>query len=55
MATELNQGIIMKALDYGYDKAINGLPGLETAEELANDYLAGEGSLETKAQKLVRW
>ncbi len=55
MAEKLNQGLIMKALDYGYDKAINGLPGLETAEDLAQDYVTGVGSLHDQARSLVRW
>jgi hypothetical protein len=29
----------MKALDYGYDKAVNGLPGMETPEELVSGYI----------------
>lgn len=52
---KINQVIIMKALDYCYDKAVDGLPGLETAEELAQDYLGLKGTLTTKANKLVRW
>lgn len=55
MAEKLNQGIIMRALDYCYDKAVNGLPGLETAEELAQNYLTSDGTLEENANKLVRW
>lgn len=55
MADKLNQGMIMKALDYGYDKAVNGLPGLETAEELAQHYMHKDGSLQDNAKKLVRW
>jgi len=45
----------MKALDYGYDWAVNGLPGLETAEKLANDYLQLTGSVKNNARKFVRW
>jgi hypothetical protein len=55
MTEELNQGMMMKALDYAYDKAVNGLPGFETSEEIANSYLAGSGTLEDKANSLVRW
>lgn len=55
MTEELNQGMIMKALDYTYDKAVNGLPGFETSEEMANSYLTGSGTLEDKANTLVRW
>jgi len=55
MAEKLSQGMIMKALDYGYDKAINGLPGMETSQELAISYLTGDGSVKDRAKKLVRW
>lgn len=55
MASKVNHGMIMKALDYGYDKAITGMPGMETAKELACDYLDGKGSLQSKANSLVNW
>jgi len=55
MAKKLDQGMVMTALDYGYDWAVNGLPGLETAEELANDYLQLTGPIKNKAQSFVRW
>lgn len=55
MADNLNKSVIMKALDYGYDKAVNGLPGMETAEEMAHSYMKGEGTLESQAKDLVMW
>jgi hypothetical protein len=55
MAAELDHGMIMKALDYGYDKAVNGLPGLSTAEELAQSYTTTNGHPREKAMSLVRW
>lgn len=55
MAEILNKSIIMKALDYGYDKAVNGLPGMETAEELAFSYMNNERILEDQASDLVKW
>ncbi len=51
--TEINQGLIMKMLDYCYEKAVVGLPGFETAEELAQDYMSKCGSVESNAKKLV--
>ena len=47
--------MIIKALDYSYNKAIDGLPGLDTSEELAQNYLIGDGALEDKAKRLVKW
>ncbi|WNC15631.1 EcsC family protein [Brevibacillus brevis] len=56
MAQEtLNQGMIMRTLDWAYDKAINGIPGFYSAEEMANDYLKGNGSLTDKVNSLIRW
>jgi hypothetical protein len=35
----LTQETIMKALDWSYDKAVNGgIPGMDTAIELATNY-----------------
>lgn len=55
VSEDLNKCLIMKALDYGYDKAVNGLPGMETAEELAQNYMTSDGSLETQVNDLVTW
>jgi hypothetical protein len=55
MTDNLNKNVIMKALDYGYDKAVNGLPGMETAEDLAQNYMKGGGSLQSQAKDLVKW
>lgn len=51
----MNENMIMQVLDYGYDKAVNGLPGMETAEELAASYLKPEGILLDQAVTLVNW
>lgn len=53
--TKLNEGAIMKALDWGYDKSINGLPGLDSAIELAEDYKSRGGTAQTQAKSLIRW
>lgn len=55
MTEPLNKNLIMKALDYGYDKAVNGLPGMETAAELAQNYLNDSGTLERQANELIKW
>lgn len=52
---KLTQGVIMKAMDWAYDKAVNGVPGLDSASEMASDYLKGSGSLVDKANSLIRW
>jgi uncharacterized protein (DUF697 family) len=55
MTQEVNQSMIMKTLDWAYDKAVNGVPGFDSAEEMANDYLNGNGSIEDKVNSLIRW
>lgn len=55
MAEELTQSKIMQALDWVYDKAINGVPGLDSAEDMANNYLKGSEHLIDKVNSLIRW
>jgi hypothetical protein len=48
----------VKALDQVYGKAVEGVPGvpgLESAERLAQDYLDGTGSLEKMVDTLIRY
>ena len=54
---QLDATIIGKALDLAYDKAIEGVPGvpgLQSAEELAKDYLNDPMSLEEQVDALIR-
>ena len=49
---------VSKALDLAYDKAVDGVPGvpgLESAEGLAKDYLNDSGSLEDMVNTLIRY
>lgn len=47
---------IMNALDWSYDKAINGgVPGMDSAIELADSYLQKSGTLEEKVKSLILW
>lgn len=55
----LTQEKIMQALDYACDKALHGLPGVDSAERLAQDYLeefrCGKlATLEDAAHSLIR-
>ncbi|WP_261381489.1 EcsC family protein [Paenibacillus cremeus] len=52
---KLTQSVIMKSLDWAYDKAINGVPGLDSAEEMARDYLAKGTSVEESIKSLIKW
>jgi hypothetical protein len=55
MAEIISQEKIMQTLDWAYEKAINGVPGLGTAADLANDYLKTDGSLEERVNSLILW
>ncbi len=51
----MDEKSIVKALDSIYSNVIDGLPGAETAEELAKEYLKEPGTLSEKADSLIRW
>jgi hypothetical protein len=52
----LTHDTMMTALDWSYDKALNGgIPGMDTATELADNYLKKKGSLEEQVNSLIRW
>ncbi|WP_197974112.1 MULTISPECIES: EcsC family protein [unclassified Stenotrophomonas] len=53
--SELTESKIMQALDYAYDKAMNGLPGVDNAIEMAESYKKESGTLLEQANSLVRW
>lgn len=58
MAAEmkLTQEAIMSALDWSYDKAVNGgIPGMDTALELADSYLQKGGTLDEQVKSLIAW
>lgn len=55
---KLDATIVGKALDLPYEKAVEGVPGvpgLESAEALAKDYLDDSGSLEDRVDTLIRY
>lgn len=54
-AAKINEGAIMKALDWGYDKSVNGLPGVDSAIELAEDYMKVGGTKNSQVTSLIRW
>lgn len=51
----MDEGSISSVLEWGYEKAINGIPGSESVEELANYYLSGSGSIDDKVNSLIKW
>lgn len=55
MANDITESKIMQVLDWTYDKAVNGVAGLDSAQEMAEEYLKGEGTLHDQANSLIRW
>jgi hypothetical protein len=51
----MNEGVLLRTLDWAYGKAVDGLPGLETAQEMADDYARGGGTLRDQSNSLIRW
>lgn len=37
MAEKIDQSTMMKCMDWAYDKAVNGIPGLDSAIEMAEN------------------
>jgi uncharacterized protein (DUF697 family) len=46
---------IMAALDWAYEKAVNGIPKLDRAEDLAANYTTKARSLEEAIDSLISW
>lgn len=56
MATEkISENLIMRTLDFAYDKAVNGIPGLDSAQEMAENYIAKGGTKLEIVNSLIRW
>lgn len=55
MGKNLTEGAVMRALDFAYDKAVNGVAGMDSASEIAESYMkSGESKLD-QANSLIRW
>lgn len=46
---------MLKVLDWTYEKVLNGVPGLDSVDELALKFLKQEGTLYEKVNSLIRW
>lgn len=51
----INQESIMQALDWAYEKSINGVAGLDSADELARSYMQSGDNKYEQANSLIRW
>lgn len=52
---ETSKGVVAKTLDWAYGKAVTGFTGIDSAYELANNYLQYEGTLSEQVDSLIRW
>jgi hypothetical protein len=55
MAEELTESKIQQALGWVYERALNGGAGIDSAKELADDYIAAGGSKIDQVDSLIRW
>lgn len=55
MENTLTESKVGKLLDWAYEKSINGLPGTDTAYDLAQNYLSKHGSVDKAIDKLIQW
>ncbi|MEI6236137.1 MAG: EcsC family protein [Planctomycetota bacterium] len=49
------QGKVHAALNWAYDKVLVGIPGVDSAGEIASEYMKGAGTLIEKVNSLIRW
>lgn len=50
-----NNKVTDKLLNWIYSKAISGFGGVDSAYQLANDYIISEGTIEQKVDRLINW
>ncbi len=51
----MEQTAVMKVLHWAYEKAVEGVGATGSAEDLAQEYLKGPGTLNERADELIRW
>ena len=55
MGDLITQEKIIEALQWTYDKAVNGVMGTDSAEDMAAEYSMQDGTLVEKVDSLIRW
>jgi uncharacterized protein (DUF697 family) len=55
MSNDVSESKIMAALDWAYDKAVDGVAGLDSAREIAASYMGNDDSAYEQANSLIRW
>lgn len=51
----LTAGKVQKVLDWAYDKAVNGVTGLDSAQDIAKSYIKKGGNQVDCVNALIRW
>lgn len=54
-SNQLTESKMMQVLEWGYEKAIQGLPGMESAEELAKRYLEKYDTVDEAIDTFINW
>ena len=52
---KLTQNVILRILDWAYEKALEGPPGIDSAWDLARDYQKRDASPLEQVNSLIRW
>ncbi|HAV3582289.1 EcsC family protein [Acinetobacter baumannii] len=55
MVNNLTESKIMEVLNWSYDKAVNGVVGLDSAYDLAENYKKTDDGLYNQVNSLIRW
>lgn len=55
MTKKITHSKMMSALDWTYEMAVDGVPGFDTAEELAHSYMKDGRSKRDQVNSLIRW
>lgn len=50
-----NNGLVMKAMDWAYSRAISGFGSVESAYKLGDDFLQKKGTLDQQVDTLIKW
>ncbi|MGE6414830.1 EcsC family protein [Planococcus kocurii] len=54
-ANEVSVGKIERMLDWAYDKSLNGIPGTDSAYEMAENFLSKHDDIDKAIDSLIRW
>lgn len=54
-ANEVSVGKIEQMLDWAYDKSLNGIPGMDSAYEMAENFLSKHETADQAIDSLIRW